>query len=64
MSELECPRCEDAKGLELAWKVMVSGNMHLGAYCISCGSWIKWLPQTSEWLSIAPEKPKKEAPDA
>lgn len=38
----------------LAWRYMADGRAHLGAYCSGCDRWIKWLPQTAEWLSEAP----------
>ena len=38
----------------LVWRYMAGGRAHLGAYCPRCDRWIKWLPQTDEWLSEAP----------
>ena len=51
--ELACVSCGPGEP-RLAWKEMVGGRAHLGAYCRRCDRWIKWVPQASEWLRSAP----------
>lgn len=53
--ELECASCGPVAP-RLAWKEMVDGSAHLGAYCRRCDRWLKWLPQVREWLRQAPAR--------
>lgn len=53
---LPCPRCGGEAPVRLAWR-QGRGVLHLGAWCSSCGAWIKWLPQTPPLLRLAPPKP-------
>ena len=47
------PCCYDI-GPVLAWGYLADGWAHLGVFCPGCGRWIRWVPQTDEWLSMAP----------
>lgn len=61
MSQLKCPTCDKRREPVLRWKPMASGDMHLGAYCPLCDKWIKWVPQSMEWMALAPDWPHQEA---
>lgn len=50
---LDCPDCGPVTPI-LYWYYMSSGGLHLGARCPTCINWIKWLPQTDEWIQRAP----------
>lgn len=52
---LFCQNCGHGEP-RLAWREMVDGRAHLGAYCVSCGRWLRWVPQSGEWLRSAPAK--------
>ena len=44
-SPLTCQSCGPVEPVK-KWKPMPNGRKHLGAYCSTCGRWIKWLSQT------------------
>ena len=52
---LSCQACGPVAP-RLAWKEMVDGRRHLGAYCCRCARWLQWVPQVDEWLRQAPAK--------
>lgn len=45
---LDCPRCKSACTPSVSIRNLDSGKYHVGAYCPSCGSWIKWLSRRSQ----------------
>ena len=49
-----------AEGETLEWKEHDAGK-HLGLY--RCGHWVKWVPQTPEWLALAPLPMPAACPD-
>jgi hypothetical protein len=50
-----CPRCGVVPP-RVAWKLMTNGRAHLGVWCSVCGRWLRWAPQTSRGLALAPEE--------
>lgn len=56
--KLYCNTCHGDRSVTLDWKVTSLGNAHLGAYCAICKSWVKWVPQSRQWLAFAPPKPE------
>lgn len=49
-----CPHCghDGTPFLERKpFQVITESRQHLGAYCLACKRWIKWVPQTEEWLT-------------
>ena len=53
--ELACVSCGPVSP-RLAWKEMVDGRAHLGAYCPRCDRWLMWVPQVDKWLLSAPAR--------
>jgi hypothetical protein len=50
--------CEHS-GSALRWHRWArDGGIHLGALCVGCGSWKRWVPQIPENLVRAPAKPR------
>ena len=56
MPNLPCNRCLYVGAPTLRWHQTSTGLAHLGAYCPECHAWIKWVPQTREWTSSAPDR--------
>lgn len=55
MSSLLCDRCMNNSVPRLERRSFTSvgeTRQHLGAYCTACGSWIKWVPQNEEWVTL------------
>jgi hypothetical protein len=45
----------------LRWRPFVccgEPRLHLGKYCASCATWLKWEPQIPAVLATAPPKPQ------
>jgi endogenous inhibitor of DNA gyrase (YacG/DUF329 family) len=51
---LECPVCGAVERPLLEWRAYSTRageeHRHLGAYCPSCGRWLKWLRQQKAML--------------
>jgi hypothetical protein len=43
-----CPQCQ----LEGVPEMRVVGP-HLGAYCATCGSHIRWVPKKGTWIALS-----------
>lgn len=54
MPTLVCRSCGVDDEPELAWQTFANGTLHLRASCRSCGRYIQYVPQTPEWLDVAP----------
>lgn len=48
---LICNRCDLTGEPRLEYRHHLTGK-HLGAWCRSCDSWIKWVPQEGAWLEL------------
>jgi hypothetical protein len=46
-----CPRCGCADP-RYRWSPMCDGRKHLRAECSACGRFIKFVPQTAEFLAL------------
>lgn len=57
---LECPACHLIAYPVLRWRRMPGGKRHLGAHCPECDKWIKWTPQTADWLAQAAAQQARE----
>jgi ribosomal protein S27AE len=54
MAGLMCPQCGPVPRPVLEWRHYTTaageGHRHLGAYCPTCGRWLKWLRQQKPML--------------
>lgn len=58
---IECKSCGGAHARissGLRWHRRKDSGYHLGRYCVGCGSWIKWEPQTEVNVRAAGGWPK------
>ena len=56
--QLECRYCFHSSEPDLDWQVFSNGTVHLRAFCVSCGAYIKYVPQTDEWLAAVGPRPE------
>ncbi len=55
-SWLTCRSICGFQPVDLRWRPLRRGGFRLGAYCTRCGWFIRWIPQTAEWLADAPPR--------
>lgn len=58
LSTVACRECGTVDAPRVSWQQNERGPAHLRAECQYCGRWVKWLPQTDEWLQLAPAPPE------
>ena len=58
----ECPHCHRYHPITVGWSSEHGSTPRLASFCSACGLFIKWLPETKENLSIAPERPTSPPP--
>ncbi len=59
---LVCGKCGHKGSPRLRWKEG-RGVRHLGGYCENCGAWIRWLPQVTPWIDLAPALQRSPEPE-
>lgn len=58
----ECPRpgCRGSTA-RVRWQVIAGGRKHLRCECGTCGRWLKYLPQTAYFSSLADQEEAERA---
>jgi hypothetical protein len=53
-------RCPNTRS-SFEWRQLRTGALHLGLFCVACGAWQGWVPQSRTMLALAPPKPEVRA---
>lgn len=53
VGKVNCGHCGEERDGFVKWMRRSDFGYHLGQYCHSCRTWIKWLPQTEENVRLS-----------